>query len=164
MCSLKHFSKNCFKPWWTLWCLGVLRMFSRNPMSFTTSVWIQNCNKKHEIYSLVHSSDGSGSKNFDPGRVSHLRFGFEFQKFPLKMSNFSIFFLSGQKKLLRVRSESTRVEARLVSYLLRVKSKLGSGQGPSLVPSHWYLLTWYIRFRWACITVWVGGMKNAMGI
>jgi len=38
-------------------------------------------------------------KIFDPGRVSHLWFGFEFGKFPLKMSNFSIFFPSGQKNL-----------------------------------------------------------------
>jgi len=36
------------------------------------------------------------------GWVSHLRFVFEFRKFPLKMSNFSIFFPLGQKKLLRV--------------------------------------------------------------
>jgi len=34
-------------------------------------------------------SDGSGSKDFDPGWVSHLWFGFG--KFPLKKSNFSIF-------------------------------------------------------------------------
>jgi len=46
-------------------------------------------------------SDGSGSKIFDPGQVSHLWFGFEFQKFPLKMSNFSIFFLLGQKNCFR---------------------------------------------------------------
>jgi len=62
------------------------------------------------------------------GRVSHVWFGFEFQKFPLKMSNFSIFFPSGQKKLLQVGSESTRVEAGSASYLLRVKSKLGLGR------------------------------------
>jgi len=72
------------------------------------------------------------------GRVSHLWFGLEFGKFPLKMSNFSIFYPSGQKKLLRVGSESTRVKAGSASYLLRVKSKLGSGrvesgQGPSLL-------------------------------
>jgi len=67
------------------------------------------------------------------GRVSHLWFGLEFRKFPLKMSNFSIFFPSGQKKLLRVGSESTRGKAGSASYLLRVKSKLGSGQGPSLI-------------------------------
>jgi len=44
-------------------------------------------------------SDGSGSKIFDPGRVSHLWFGLEFGKFPLKMSNFSIFFLRVKKNL-----------------------------------------------------------------
>jgi len=32
-------------------------------------------------------------------RVSHLWFGLEFGKFPLKTSNFSIFFPSGQKKI-----------------------------------------------------------------
>jgi len=53
----------------------------------------------------LHCSDGSGSKIFDPGRVSHLRFGFEFGKFPLKMSKFSIF-------SLWVGSKSTRVEGR----------------------------------------------------
>jgi len=36
------------------------------------------------------------------GRVSHLWFGFEFGKFPLKTSNFSIFFPSGQKESRRV--------------------------------------------------------------
>jgi len=92
------------------------------------------------------TSDGSGSKIFDPGRVnflwlesgrvSHLWFESRFGKFPLKISNFSIFFPSGQKKLLRVGSESTRVKAWLASYLLRVKSKLGSGQGPSLALTH----------------------------
>jgi len=83
-------------------------------------------------------SDGSRSKIFDPGRVnflwlgsgrvSHLLFGFEFQKIPLEMSNFSNFFPAGQKKLLQVGSESTRVKAGSASYLLRVKSKLRSGR------------------------------------
>jgi len=70
------------------------------------------------------------------GRVSHLWFGLEFGKFPLKTSNFSIFSLRVKKKLLRVGSESTQVKARSASYLLRVKSKLGSGQGPSLLSWH----------------------------
>jgi len=65
-------------------------------------------------------------------RASHLWFEFEFGKFPLKKSNFSIFYPSGQKKSLRVRSKSIQVKGGLASYLLRVKSKLGSGQGPSL--------------------------------
>jgi len=67
------------------------------------------------------------------GRVSHLWFGLEFGKFPIKMSIFQFFSLRVKKKLLRVGSESTRVKAGSASYLLRVKSKLGSGQGPSLV-------------------------------
>jgi len=43
------------------------------------------------------------------------------------MPNFSIFCPSGQKKSLRVGSESTLVGGGLASYLLQVKSKLGSG-------------------------------------
>jgi len=64
------------------------------------------------------------------GQVSHLWFGFG--KFPLKMSIFSIFFPSDQKKSLQVGSKSTWVKGGSASYLLQVKSKLGSGQGPSL--------------------------------
>jgi len=45
------------------------------------------------------------------GRVSHLWFGYGFGKFPLEMSNFSIFGPSGQKKCHRVGSKSTRVSA-----------------------------------------------------
>jgi len=59
------------------------------------------------------------------------------RKISPKTSNFSIFFHSGQKKSLRVGLESTRVKAGLASYLLRVKSKLGSGQDPSLVLYNW---------------------------
>jgi len=58
------------------------------------------------------------------GQVRHLWFGLEFGKYPLKMSKFSIFFPSGQKR--------TRLKGGSASYLLRVKSKLGEGQGPSL--------------------------------
>jgi len=50
------------------------------------------------------------------------------------MSNFSIFCPSGQKKSLQVGSESTQVGGGSASYLLRVKSKLGSG----LVRAHLY--------------------------
>jgi len=53
-------------------------------------------------------------------RVSHLWFGFEFVKFPLKMSNFSIFFPSGQQEI-----SLGRVKGGSASYLLQVKSKLG---------------------------------------
>jgi len=51
--------------------------------------------------------------------------------FPLKTSNFSIFCPSVKKNLFG--SESTQVGGGSASYLLRFKSKLGSGQGPSLV-------------------------------
>jgi len=73
---------------------------------------------------------GSGRINFlrlGSGWVSHLWFGFEFGKFPLKKFKFSIFCPSGQKKSFRVGSESTQVRGGSASYLLRVKSKLGSG-------------------------------------
>jgi len=83
-------------------------------------------------YNCEKSSDGSGSKIFDLGQVSHLWFGLRFVKFPLKVSNLSIFCPSGQKKSLWVGSESTQVEGGLASYLLLVKSKLGLGQGPSI--------------------------------
>jgi len=82
-------------------------------------------------------SDGSGSKIFDPGRVNflwlwsgrviHWLFGVDFGKFPLKMSNFSIFFSSGSNKI-----SSGQVKDGSASYLLRVKSKLGLHQDPSL--------------------------------
>jgi len=76
------------------------------------------------------------------GRVSHLWFGFEFGKFPLKMTNFSIFFPSDKKKSLQAGSESTWVEGGSASYLLWVKSKLGSGQGPSLNFKHSKISSW----------------------
>jgi len=56
----------------------------------------------------------------------YLWFGFEIGKFPLITLNFSNFYPLGKKKSLRVGSESTRVEGGSASYLLRVKSKLGS--------------------------------------
>jgi len=66
------------------------------------------------------------------GRVSHLWFEFEFEKFPPKNVKFFTFFPFGLKKFLRVGSKSTRVKGGSASYLRRVKSKLGSGQDPSL--------------------------------
>jgi len=45
------------------------------------------------------TSDGSGSKIFDPGQVSNPLFEFEFGKYPKKTSNFSNFFPSDQKKI-----------------------------------------------------------------
>jgi len=54
-------------------------------------------------------SDGSGSVFCGLGWVSHLWFGFEFQKFPLKRQIFQ-FFPFRSKKSLWVGLESTRVE------------------------------------------------------
>jgi len=120
------------------WELGKSELFEQNLSNYERVEWTNSLN--YELIEL-QTSDGSGSKIFDPGwvnflwlgsgRVSHLWFGLEFGKFPLKMSNFSIFFPSGQKNCFRL--ESTRVKAGSASYLLRVKSKLGSGQGPSLL-------------------------------
>jgi len=83
-------------------------------------------------------SDGSRSKNFDLGRVNFLWFRsgrvshLWIWKISPKNVKFSIFFPLVQKKSLRVGFESTRVKGWSASYLLRVKRKLGSGQGPSL--------------------------------
>jgi len=70
--------------------------------------------------------------------VSHLWFWFEFEKFTLKICQIFQFFS------LRVGSKSTWVKGRSVPYLLRVKSKLGLGQGPSLANTlvvDFYILT-----------------------
>jgi len=75
-----------------------------------------------EVYKLfeIQSSDRSGSNFFDSGRVSHLRFEFGFGKFPLKMSNVSIFFHSGKKNLFWTGSKNTWVIGGSASYLLLV--------------------------------------------
>jgi len=89
-----------------------------------------------KITTRVRISDGSRSKIFDlgqvgsifcgSGRVSHLWFGFEFQKFPLKMSNFSIFFPSGQKNCF---GSGRRVTGSKPGRpLIYSRSKVSSGQ------------------------------------
>jgi len=72
---------------------------------------------------LKLTNDGSRSIFCSSGRVSNLWVGFEFGKFPLKMSNFSIFCPTGQKYLFR--SKAGRL-------LIFCRSKVSSGQGPSL--------------------------------
>jgi len=65
------------------------------------------------------------------GRVSHLWFGFEFGKFPLQTSNFSIFFPSGQKKSLRAGRKVPRSKAGQLFIYFGSKvslGKVGSGQ------------------------------------
>jgi len=91
------------------------------------------------------SSNGSGSKIFDPGRVGSifccsvqarsaifgLRLGLGLKNFPLNSPPKFIFFSSaGQKNLIRVGSKSTLVKNRSASYLLQVKSYNRVGFGP----------------------------------
>jgi len=68
-----------------------------------------------------------------PGRVSHLWFGFEFGKFPLKIPNFSIFFPLGQKNLFETGQKVPGSKASRPLIYCGSKVMLGSGQGPSLL-------------------------------
>jgi len=60
------------------------------------------------------------------GCVSHLWFGFEFGKFPLKMSNFSIFFPSDQKNLFGSGQKVTG--SKVGQPLIYYGSKVSSGR------------------------------------
>jgi len=73
-------------------------------------------------------------------RVGSAIHGLGLENFRKKVKFFN-FFLFGSKKYLHVRSESTQVKGGLASYLLRVKSKLEPGQGPSL------LLPYLVKFN-----------------
>jgi len=64
------------------------------------------------------------------GRARSATYGFG--KFPLKISNFSFFCPLDQKNLIGLGQKNTQATDRLASYLLLIKSKLGSNQGPSL--------------------------------
>jgi len=79
----------------------------------------------------------------DPGQVSSAIFGLGLENFRLKSQIFQFFpFHSGQKKYLWVGSKSTRVKDGSASYLLRVKSMLRLGQGPSLpetIKAGWFV-------------------------
>jgi len=72
-----------------------------------------------------------------PVRVSHLLFGFEFGKFPIKMSNFSIFFPSDQKKQKNIFGSGQKVPGSKASRpLICCGSKVSLGQ----VRAHLYKL------------------------
>jgi len=112
---------------------------------------------------FVNYSDGSGSKIFDPGRVrsifcgpgwvgmgrvSHLWFGFESEKFPLKMSNVSIFLPSGQKNLFGL---CRKVHGSKVGRpLIYCGSKVSSGQ----VRAHLSKM-WLTRQNTLLIFLWI---------
>jgi len=121
----------------------------------------------HGIPLLLFISDGSRSKFLwlGLGRVSHLWFGFEFEKFPQKMSNFLIFFPSGQKNLF---GSGQKVPG-LASYLLRLKSNLGSGRvrsGPistfyySLQKNSIALLWIFSQLYWITLLIIISSIKT----
>jgi len=98
--------------------------------------------KKNLSWISILISDGSGSNFFDPGRVETGQpslFWVWISKIPQKLKKIKYFSLSF-KKSLRIGSKSTPVKFRLASYLLRVKSMLGSGQGPSIILKHFVRL------------------------
>jgi len=76
-------------------------------------------------------SDGPGSKMFDLGRVSHLWFE--------KHRIFQLF-MFGSKKSLRVWSKIPRVKGGSASFLLQVKTKLGSVRVGSRPISNLFIL------------------------
>jgi len=85
------------------------------------------------------TSVGSGLKFFDPslaGSTFLLRLGLSslilVWKISPKNTKFFKFFPSDQKKSLWAGSKSTQVIDRSTPFLLRIKSMLGLGQGPSL--------------------------------
>jgi len=96
-----------------------------------------------KIILRIHHSDGLGSNFFDPdrvgsifccsGRVSH--FWFWFGKFLLNIPKFTFFSL-WVKKTLSVGSKSNQVKDRWASYLLWIKSMLGSGR---VSAHHWFI-------------------------
>jgi len=122
-------------------CLGVSRepYWSWGTCSHQTSISITKYNEnfwgyysdklswKPHLLKAINScrpevpetKDESRSKNFDLGRVSHLWFGFG--KFLLKIANFSIFCPFGSKNI-----SSGRIKARMASFLMWVKSMLGT--------------------------------------
>jgi len=115
--------------------------------------WNQRIKYKYMVKVFgSQGSDGSGSKNFDQGRVnflwlgsgrvSHLWFGLEFGKLPLKMLNFSTFFPSDQKNCFG----SSRVRAHLY---LRVERVLCEISTPTSRNIPWLLCQfsiWLLRF------------------
>jgi len=75
-----------------------------------------------------------GSGQFFVARVSHLWFGFEFGKFTLTTSNFSIFFTSGQKNLFELGRKVPGSKAGWpLIYCGSKVSSVWAGQGPSLI-------------------------------
>jgi len=86
---------------------------------------LNKCVKERADNNLSETVMGPGQKIrvkiFWLGQVSHLWFGFEFGKFPLKCQIFQYF-------SLWIKKISSSQVKKYLGYLLRVKSKLGSGR------------------------------------
>jgi len=108
----------------------------KNSAVLNSKLWkflLQNANQKYGFVQVLFSilipcSDGYGSIFSSSARVS---LSLDLENFPYKCQIFSLWV---KKKSLWVGSISTWVKGGLASYLLRLKSMLGSGQGPSLIP------------------------------
>jgi len=96
---------------------------------FSNPFWVIPTTNIREWFKVLKKVVMVRVKIFWPGSgwVSHLWFGFEFGKFPLKMSNFSIFFLLGQKV------PRSKAGLPLIYCGSKVSSgRVGSGQGLAL--------------------------------
>jgi len=82
------------------------------------------------------TSDGSGSKIFDPGWVGSATFGLSLglEKFPLKISNFQFFPLRITKNLFRLGNKVPGSKTGRHFIYCGSKVCLGQFQGPSLCP------------------------------
>jgi len=90
---------------------------------------IRQCHQKSSFETQSKNLTNEKHKNLKMGQPSMIWVW----KISTKYIKFFNFLSSGQKNLGQVWSKSTWVNARSASYLLQVKSMIGSGQGPSLV-------------------------------
>jgi len=102
----------------------------------TTFIWENINNNQHLYWAHIVMADPCQKflNRVGSGHVSHFWFGFEFGKFPPKNVKFFNFFPFGLGQKVPWSA----------SYLQRVKSKLGSGQSPSL--SAYYNKTIPLKF------------------
>jgi len=117
----RRISKKCFLLW-----RPRLDFYNVNNIWVIMKNWCKDWLIEPIRYHFLCGNDGSGSKFFDLGWVTHLWFGFG--KFPLKIPKFTIFFLRIIKKYHQIGSKMGRP-------LIYCRSKVwvGSGQGSSLL-------------------------------
>jgi len=88
------------------------------------------------LFLFVFCSEGLGSKILESGQFFHAQVSSDrvwVRKISPKNPKKFNFLLFGSKKSHCVRSKNTWVKDGSASYLLRVKSMVGLGHGPSLV-------------------------------